>query len=436
MNRNTFYVSCPIDCYSGYSSRSRDFVKALIELDKYDVKIIPQRWGNTPFGFIDDHIEEWGFLKNYIHQGPLTKQPDIWSQITIPSEFQPIGKYNLGITAGIESTVCNPTWIQGCNKMDLTLVSSTHSKNVFENSKFTVSDNGVNTNLSLSKPIEVLKEGINIEQFMPTSTFKSNELYETLNKIPEQFCFLFVGHWLSGDIGHDRKNIGLLIKSFYETFKNKKKKPALILKTSGASSSYTDRYEIQKRIDIIKKSVPSKDLPSIYLLHGEFSDLEINELYNHPKVKAMVSLTKGEGFGRPLLEFSLTNKPIMASGWSGHTDFLKPDMSALLGGTLSNVHPSAANDFLIKESQWFNVDPTQIGLFFIDIFENYKKWKEKGKRQGFYSRKNFSFQNMKNKLSDLIDKYIPNIPVETQLKLPQLKRIELPSLKKIETNDK
>jgi hypothetical protein len=104
-----------------------------------------------------------------------------------------------------------------------------------------------------------------------------------------------------------------------------------------------DREEILKRIKMIKKTVNSKDLPNVYLLHGEFTDSEMNELYNHPKVKAMVSLTKGEGFGRPLLEFSLTKKPIITTNWSGHTDFLKSEFTVMLPGQMANVHPSAAN---------------------------------------------------------------------------------------------
>jgi hypothetical protein len=104
MNKNTFYVSCPIDTYSGYGARSRDFVKSLIELDRYDVKVLPQRWGNTPFGFIENHKEEWGFLSKHLVNGQLTEQPDIWCQITVPNEFQAIGKYNIGLTAGIETT--------------------------------------------------------------------------------------------------------------------------------------------------------------------------------------------------------------------------------------------------------------------------------------------------------------------------------------------
>ena len=121
MSKPTFAISCPIDTYSGYGARSRDIVKAIIELDKYDVKIAPQRWGNTPFGFIKDH-PEWGFLNKYILTNPqLPAQPEIWMQITVPNEFQPIGKYNIGCTAGIESTIAPADWIEGCNRMNLIL---------------------------------------------------------------------------------------------------------------------------------------------------------------------------------------------------------------------------------------------------------------------------------------------------------------------------
>ena len=426
MAKNTFYVSCPIDCYSGYSARSRDFVKALIELDKYDVKILPQRWGSTPFGFIDDHIEEWGFLKQYLYSSPqLTEQPDIWCQITVPNEFQPIGKYNIGLTAGIETTACAHSWIEGCNKMDLILTSSKHSKQVFESTSFTVDNRGQKQELKITTPVEVLIEGANLDTYKPVKSIFN------LDEVKENWCYLFVGHWMQGQLGEDRKNVGLLVKAFYEIFKNKKKRPALILKTSNGASSHMDRREIQKRISSIRKSIPSNDLPSIYLLHGELSDTDMNELYNHNKVKAMVSLTKGEGFGRPLLEFSLTNKPIITTGWSGHTDFLKPDFTAMMGGKLAPVHETAANDFLLKEAQWFNVDPSHIGYFLNDVSKNYKDWKVKAKKQGKYSKANFSFDIMKKQLSDTLERNVPEMVKTVQLQLPKLKKIELPKREKI-----
>jgi hypothetical protein len=237
---------------------------------------------------------------------------------------------------------------------------------------------------------------------------------------------------MQGQLGEDRKNVGLLVKAFYETFKNKKKQPALILKTSQVGSSYMDRDEILKKIKAIKSSVKSNNLPNVYLLHGEFTNQEMNEIYNHPKVKAMVNLTKGEGFGRPLLEFSLVNKPIVTTNWSGHTDYLLQEFTTLLPGELTNVHPSAANNMLMQEAQWFSVDHGHIGHYLKDVFENYKGYAENAKRQGYHSRNKFSFEEMRDKLDAVFTERIPEFPKQVQLQLPKLKKIELPKLKKVD----
>jgi hypothetical protein len=424
-----FIISCPFDTYSGYGARSRDLVKAIIETDKYEVMLLSQRWGNTPFGFCDDN-SEWGFLKNHTLSTPqLPKQPEIWMQITVPNEFQPIGKFNIGVTAGIESTICPPDWIDGVNRMDLTLVSSNHTKKVFEESKFEIKNKETNITerkVELTKPVEVLFEGADLNIYKVLDTPCSLDI-----QIKEKFAYLFVGHWMQGDVGEDRKNVGLLIKAFYETFKNKMNKPALILKTSQVSSSYHDREEILKKIKQIKKSVNSKNLPNIYLLHGDFSDEEMNEIYNHSKVKAMISLTKGEGYGRPLLEFTLSKKPLITTGWSGQLDFLDPKLTSLIGGQLTNVHPSTQNQFLLPESQWFSPDHGQIGFYLKDVFENYKNYTEKAKRQAFKSKNEFSYDKMKEQVDNILTKSIPEFPKEVKLALPQLKKIELPKLQKI-----
>jgi len=435
MNKPLFIISSCYDTYSGYGARSRDLIKAIIETDKYDVKLLSQRWGSTPWGFCKDN-PEWGFLLNHnLPNNQLTQQPEIWMQITIPSEFQPVGKYNIGVTAGIETTVCAPDWIEGLNRMDLNLVSSNHSKKVFEESKFerrNQQTNQVEGMIQLQKPIEVLFEGANLDVY---KVINQNQITNIeLDSIKESFAYLFVGHWVQGDLGEDRKNVGLLIKAFYEIFKNKKQKPALILKTSMVGSSYMDREEILKRIKMIRKTVNSKDLPNIYLLHGEFTDSEMNELYNHSKVKAMINLTRGEGFGRPLLEFSLVKKPMITTNWSGHTDFLKSEFTTMLPGQMTNVHPSAANQWLLQESQWLSVDQGQVGHYMKDVFENYKNYTENAKRQAYYSKTEFSWDKMKDKLDEYLTKSIPEFPKQIQLKLPQLKKIELPKLKKIESN--
>jgi glycosyltransferase involved in cell wall biosynthesis len=424
----SFVISCPIDTYSGYGARSRDLVKAIIETNKYDVKILPQRWGNTSWGFIEDHLE-WNFLKEFILTTPqLPNQPEIWAQITIPNEFQPVGKYNIGITAGMETSVVKGEWIEGCNRMNLVITSSEFAKKTFESMDYEVKNQQGQSQgrLKLTTPIEVLFEGANTNIY---KVIEQNQIKTiNLDSIKESFAYLFVGHWMQGEFGEDRKNVGLLVKAFYETFKNKSKKPALILKASGGVSSYMDRDELLKKIEIIKKTVVANSLPNIYLLHGEFTDEEMNELYNHSKVKAMVSLTKGEGFGRPLLEFSLVKKPIMTTNWSAHTEFLSKEFTTLMNGELKNLHPSVLNDWFVKEAQWFNVNPIEVNHYLKDIFENYKKYQNNANRQAHKSKKEFSWNKMKEKLDIILTSRIPEFPKEIQLQLPKL---QLPKLKKI-----
>ena len=428
--KNTFVISCPIDTYSGYGARARDFVKSIVELDKYDVKILSQRWGSTSKGFIKNNKEEWGFLEKLITPR-LQEKPDYWCMITVPNEFSPAGKYNIGLTAGIETTNCDIEWLRGCNRMDLILTSSEHSKNTFINSQFQNSERKDDI-VKLEKPIEVLFEGGNLDIFKITKKFKNKELYNQIDSISEDFAYIDVGHWMQGNFGHDRKNIAFTIKSFYETFKNKENPPALILKTSRVNASIGDKELIQRKINDIKDSIEAKNLPSVYLLHGEFTDNEMNELYNHPKIKSMISFTKGEGFGRPLLEFSLIDKPIIASGWSGHIDFLHKDHTALCGGKINPIDKSAqVKGMLIEGSQWFDVDHNYVNHFYNDIINNYDVWLEKAKNQGKLSRKEFSFSKMVNKLSEILDKNLKELPKKMELKLPGMDKIKMPKKNKL-----
>jgi glycosyltransferase involved in cell wall biosynthesis len=427
------FISCPIDTYSGYGARSRDIALSIIKSEKYNVKILPQRWGNTPFGFLQQDNNDHKLMIDCIWNQPqLPKQPDVWIQITVPNEFQPVGKFNIGITAGIETTICAPQWIDGLNKMNLNLVSSEHAKAVFKNSSFEEKNNQtgqVVRKIELTAPIEVLFEGVNTNIYQKIDAVNDSEVWDIVNDIKEDFNFLYVGHWLQGELGQDRKDTGMLIKTFLETFKGKKQRPGLILKTSSVNHSIMDREEILNRIRKIQESVEG-DLPSIYLIHGELSDEEINELYNHSKVKAHVSFTKGEGYGRPLLEASLSQKPVIVSNWSGHLDFLDPEMSVLLPGELTQIHPSAVvQDMLLPESGWFTVNYKKASETLEDVYKNYKKYTDGAKKQAYRSRTEFNLEKMGEKLISILE---DKTPKQVQLKLPQLKKIELPKLKKVD----
>ena len=422
-------VSCPIDTFSGYGARSRDLVKSLIQLkeQEWDIKIMPQRWGDCPWNFLsNDNPLRQRFIFN------LTKKPDIWIQITVPNEFQPVGQYNIGISAGIETTVYPAPFIEGSNRMDLNLVSSEHSKQVALASQFDQKDNNTQQivkQIKLQKPIEVLFEGLDLEKY-----YKNPNNSSMLNNITEDFCFLYTGHWLPGSFGEDRKNVATLIKTFLETFKGiNKKKPALILKSNKVNYSLLDREGVLRDINRIRDKFKGEKLPNIYLLHGELTDEEMNKLNNDPKVKSFISFTKGEGYGRPLAEAAITGKPTIVSNWSGHRDFLFPDYNILIGGELKPVHQSTANEFLLKESQWFNISTDIASRAMKDVFKHYKKYLEKSRKNTQYLKDNFSFNKMTEKLNLLLPK-IDASPQIQELKLPKLKKLgetkqELPELK-------
>ena len=417
-------VSCPIATRSGYGSRSRDFVRSLIEVkgEEWDIKILPQRWGNTPQTALTSEDTD---LTSRIIGGQMQQKPDVWIQITIPNEFQPVGHFNIGISAVIETTQASAAFIEGCNRMDLTLVSSKHSKNSLSAVYDRVDDKTKQKvgELKLEKPVEVLFEGFN-ETIYDNKLPIHQSVNDLMSDVKEDFAFLFVGHWLQGNLGHDRKNISGLIKMFLETFKNKSKKPALILKTSITAPGITNVHEIRKRIEMIKGMVDSKNLPNIYILDGDLSDEEMNSLYNHPKVKSHTSFTRGEGFGRPLLEACVSGKPIVVSSWSGHLDFLHPDYNFLVGGKLDEVDPSAANDWILKESKWFSIDYGQAAGVMKWIYDNYKKALEKSRKNRKYVKDNFTIRKMTDLLDKILQDYkVGDGPQQVELKLPKLKKV-------------
>jgi hypothetical protein len=414
----TLVFQAPIATRSGYGDHARDLLHSLYKLEKFDIKVISTRWGHTPMDALnyDNEFHKW-VIESIIPK--IEQKPDIYIQVTVPNEFQPLGFYNIGITAAIETTHSPLDWVHGCNRMDLIIVPSEHSKKSLVDSVYNEADKQSGQLIAqhkIQKPVEVLFEGFN-ENFGTDHIAHITEL----DTIKEDFAFLFVGHWLRGDLGEDRKNVGMMIKTFAMAFKNEKVKPALVLKTSSAGFSVMDRETTIRKI----KDVLGKDYQKvpIYLLHGDLTESQMNGLYEHKKVKAMLNFTKGEGFGRPLLEFSLTGKPILVSNWSGHIDFLKQG-AVLLEGELKPVHESAADQFLLKESQWFNVNISKALVAIKDVYKNYDKYKSASFQLGKQNKQNFSLEKMTKVFDTILNQY----GIYTKMQ-PKFQQLQLPKLK-------
>ena len=438
-------ITGPVATRSGYGSHSRDLVRSLIAMDKFDIHINSLRWGNCPMNALDESKpEDVEILSRILKNNELSRQPEIHIQISVPNEFTPIAKYNIGITAGIENTAPKAEWIQGMNRMNMNIVPSKFVKGIFESVSYEEINEQTKQKtgeLKCTSPIEVLFEGVDTKVYGKTKDI-SDDLKTEMSNIEERFVFLYTGHWLQGDLGHDRKDTGMLLKTFLETFKNKPNPPALVMKTSGATFSIIDRNEIKQKIEEIKDTVKGK-LPPVYFLHGDLTDEEMNQLYNYPKVKAHITFTHGEGFGRPLLEASVSEKIVIASDWSGHKDFLNKNNSVLLPGTLTPVHKSSLpKEMLVEGAQWFTVNYQYASQVMMDVFKNNRKYNMMAKKQSMYNRVNFSMDKMTKDFGKILDRYLPKFeeqPQQVDLKLPKLKKIgdtkpkqiKLPKLKKV-----
>jgi glycosyltransferase involved in cell wall biosynthesis len=447
--KKTIVVQSPFETVSGYGAKSRDIIRSLTkwaDKNNFDVKLVPTAWGGCPRTALNNCEDRELFISRIL-KGPLSHQPEIFAQISIPNESQPHGKYNIIFTSGIETTLCRGEWIDGLNKMDLAIVPSNHAKAVFRAAKFKRRDpkTGIETPVEANKPIEVLFEGSDTSVYKKTDIL-SGKISKMLDSIPEEFCFLFVGHWLQGELGADRKDVGMMVKTFLETFKNRKDAPGLILKTSGANFSEMDKNEILRKIKRCEETTDANILPKIYFVHGELTDDEVNSLYNHKKVKVHVSFTHGEGYGRPLQEASLSGKPVIASNWSGHVDFLDDSFAVLLPGELRDVHPSAVNEWVIKESKWFVANYSSASKELKNVFENYDYYLEKADKLRKKNEKEKSLEAMDKSLEEILDRNLPKFQETVQVNLPKLNKVggqpsglsqlgpqlNLPKLKRVE----
>jgi glycosyltransferase involved in cell wall biosynthesis len=416
MNKQTLLFRGPVKSRSGYGSHSRDLLEALYQMDIYDIKIDSCLWGNTPMNALekDNEFHKW-IVENSVSE--FNGLPDIYVQVTVPNEFQRYGKFNIGITAGIETTLAPKDWIDGCNRMDLIIATSNFSKDVLLTTVYDEKEKDSDKLVKqhrIEKPIEVLFEGVdtNIYNNVVNPSFELD--------IKEDFAYLFVGHWLKGNIGQDRKDVGMLIKTFAETFKDKTECPALILKTSSAVFSVIERESFRKKIKSILTGINNP--PPIYLLFGDLTNKEMNDLYNHPKIKSMVSITKGEGFGRPLLEFTMTGKPVIASNWSGHKDFLSMESSVMIGGSLTEVDDSAVDNFILKGSKWFTANYDEFSQVLILVKEQYDKFLNRSEVLRIENSNKFSLSKMKEVFSSLIQSKVM-VPTKVNLILPKLNKV-------------
>lgn len=412
MKKKLLYVS-PILSRSGYGDHAREFAQFLLEhTSKYDIHLIATPWGQNPQTGLKDNTELHTQLSPlFVDKEDVHDFYDIYVQMGLPPEFKRLGTYNVGITAGVETSKVNVPFIQGCNQMDVVIVPSEFTKHTFENSLY--------ESVKLTTDIQVVHEYANDCFYKNTETTYTSDVTHQLNSIQEDFCYLFMGQWTASPTDDGgRKNISSLINTVVNAFSSHDVKPGLILKTNGTNFSTSDYYDTQERIRDLLSDYPKSNRPSVYLLHGEIDSDELNQLYNHTKVKAFVTHTRGEGFGRPLLEATLCAVPVVAPNWSGHLDFLSEEHSTLLNYVPKPV--GVTNELFCEDSTWADVIESDSAKELRTIYETYEGYKESAVKLKEINLTEFSKKSAFKKYTQILISKFEQVSVEVPIDLPDI----------------
>lgn len=371
-------LEAPILTKSGYGEHSRLVYNSIKDAENVEIFTKCVNWGQTSWiSEYEDSLHE-SILKNanYVKNCEQTNtQPEYDMQIFVGilNEFEKRARYSVVVTAGIETDRVSAQWIikthQGVDKI---IVPSEHAKAGFGSTSYhfkneTTGDEGI---LECRSPIAVVP--------YPVKEVSTSDIDLQLTT---EFNFLNIA--LLGP----RKNLENSVEWFLQEFKDHDD-VGYVIKTAKAKSSVMDRIDTLRHVSSIIKKYPDSKC-KVYLLHGNLTESEIHSLYVHPKIKALISTTCGEGFGLPIFEAAYSALPVVATDWSAHTEYLtapykengkvkQKKLFSRINFTLSQVPDSVVWDgVLVKESMWAYADPSSYRKHIKKVYKNYgmyKKW--------------------------------------------------------------
>jgi glycosyltransferase involved in cell wall biosynthesis len=405
----------PILTRSGYGEQTRFAYRSLKSRpDLFEVYLIPTGWGNT--SWITDDTEERKDIDNAIATTTSHVQScqqnrvnpfDASIQVTIPQEWERICPKNIGYTAGTETTAISFKWVESCSNIDKIIAVSEHTKEGFINTVYEGHDpNGRAVQARCAVPVDVVS--------FPAKPVEP----EQLDFDPEtKFNFLVVAQW------SDRKNMSSTIEGFLKQF-NDNPDVGLIIKTNLAKNCLLDRQACFGRLKNALKNydaAPEGGKPrqcKIYLLHGGITDEQMHGLYRHPKVKVLINLAHGEGFGLPMFEAAQAGLPILAPNWGGQKDYMNVRISTnrktarkknkkthsrlkFLGTSVdydvNKIQESAVwKDILIPESSWCYPIQKRYRAALKNVHTNYSRATDEAETLKEHIETNFSEEKQQN----------------------------------------
>jgi glycosyltransferase involved in cell wall biosynthesis len=367
-------IRAPLLSISGYGIHSRQIFEWLNKKPDVDVTADIVKWGMTAWNLNKDAHD--GLIGRIMAASkPVEGKYDMSFQVQLPDEWDSnLAKQNIGVSAFVETDRCNPLWIDKCNEMDAVIVPSKFTKTIAKRSG------------PLETPIYVIPEWYNEKIDSDLNPLSVN--------LKPKFNFLMIGTVTGRSPDNDRKNLFYGLKWFCEKFKDDKK-VGLVLKTSFGKGTTIDRKITVDTIKNILKEVRPGKFPKVNILHGNMTESDIASIYFHKKIQCLLAPTRGEGYGLPIIEAAASGMPVVATGWSGHTDFLKDGYYSKLDYSLKNISDDRVDDrIFMKGTRWANVNEADFKEKIKNVVDNYPMHLENAKSLQKIIKKNFSKSNV------------------------------------------
>ena len=381
-------LRAPLLTSSGYGVHSRQIFESIEAIPNIKLDVECLNWGQTPW-LINNELND-GLIGRIMNCSKKISPPyDITIQVQLPDEWDAsLGHKNIGISAVVETDRCNPKWIDACNDMDYVVVPSDFTKSVLKKS-------GI-----VTTPIEVIPEWFN-QYILPLNNLTPIKGID----IKTKNNFLILGQLGSANAEDDRKNIFNTIKWICEHFKERND-VGIILKTNMGKNTTIDKKITINILKQMKRHI-GKTKVKIYLLHGSMTDKEIARLYLHKNIKCLVSATRGEGYGLPLIEAAASGMPIIATNWSGHLQFLKPGKFIPVDYDMKEINDSRIdNRIFLKGFKWAEPQEKSFKNAIEELVNNHDYYKVIAESNKAYVQNNFSKNKIANIYKDLITKIL------------------------------
>ena len=384
----------PFQTSSGYGVHSRQIARWAFdnhESANEAIDCLQTNWGDTPWILNPEYGDG---LIGKVFQNSVAKpefDTNLAIQIQLPNEWERyVGvEKHIGVTAGIEVTKCNPTWRAGMEAMDMVIVPSEFTKQ----SLLTAWENE-----EPKARIEVVPESFIDEILQSPKPLDLN--------LECDFNFLVVGQLTGNTIETDRKNIFNTIRWFCQAFAGDKN-TGLVIKTNQSRNTSIDRKVCAELLLQAVQGSRKGDFPRVHLLHGNLSDEEMAGLYAHPKIKAFISLTHGEGFGIPLLEAAASGLPVIATAWSAHTEFLSKGRYRKVDYTLKPIPESKIDGKLfVPGAAWAYPSEQDFKKHIVKLRESYSMPLQWAKDLQKIIHAEYSFEAISKRYENLLSEFL------------------------------